>query len=105
MGIYDRDYTQIEGGSPTPFKLAWPKTAVAQIILLCVAIVLADGIATLFVAPSQNAGYFHFMTQYMAASPQSLVRPTLWWQLLTAGFAHSPESLTHVAFNIFGLFV
>ena len=111
MGIYDRDYTQDEGGPPQPLKLRWPQTAVSQIILLCVGIVILDAVGAVMINVPESKiakgapAYYHFMTDTMAATPHTLVSPWLWWQLLTSGFAHSTRTLTHVAFNMFGLWI
>ena len=40
----------------------------------------------------------------MAVHDDTLTRPWLWWQFLTAAFAHSPV-VEHILFNMLALFV
>jgi len=106
MGIYDRDYARDDGA--TPVQIRWPQTAVIQILTLCVIVVLADMVVSLAMDPDTSSGkkeFFHFMTRYMAATPQTALNPLLWWQFVTHGFAHSPRSLAHIVFNMFGLWL
>jgi membrane associated rhomboid family serine protease len=46
----------------------------------------------------------HKITWTLSADAYSLVRPWMWWQLLTSGFVHSPYSLGHIASNMLGLY-
>jgi membrane associated rhomboid family serine protease len=40
----------------------------------------------------------------MASSAEDLMRPWYWWRFLTSGFAHSPEDIRHILYNMAGLF-
>ena len=40
----------------------------------------------------------------MAVRVGTLTQPWLWWQFLTAGFAHSPLNINHILANMLGLF-
>jgi len=40
----------------------------------------------------------------LAVHVDTLWRPWLWWQCLTAGFAHSPDNFQHILFNMLVLF-
>ncbi len=64
------------------------------IVLVCFGVWLLNGI--LF--PDNNT-----LTAYMAVHTWILRVPEYWWQFLTAGFAHAPNSLGHVAFNMLAL--
>jgi membrane associated rhomboid family serine protease len=50
-------------------------------------------------------GKSHWLMENMAASRESLVKPYLWWQLLSYGFAHSTSDIWHLFWNMFGLWV
>lgn len=90
VGIYDRDYYRQE---PQPGVSAYtPRTVVAAIIVVNVAIWLID---------SLTEGR---LSEQMAVHPFTLTRPWLWWEFLTAGFAHSPSDVNHILFNMLGLF-
>ena len=40
----------------------------------------------------------------LSADVYSLIRPWMWWQLVTSGFAHAPNELWHILFNMLGLY-
>lgn len=90
MGIYDREYYREQRPG---LSLGAPRTMVTTLVLINVAIYLADGLLT-----SQS----HAITLTLAAKPGSLINPLQWWQLLTYGFAHDPEP-THILFNMLAL--
>jgi len=90
MGIHDRDYYRSEDQSPG-IHLGGPRSMVTSLILLNVAIFLFD---ILIAAPD------HWLSNAMQMRVGSLGKPWLWWQMLTSGFAHDPESMLHIGFNM-----
>ena len=50
-------------------------------------------------------GNKHWLTEHMKATPDSLVKPYLWWQLLSYGFAHSTLDVMHIFWNMVGLWI
>lgn len=90
MGIYDRDYYRQERPG---IHLRLPTTIIGLVILINVALWLADGLIT----PETRA-----ISHALAVKPSSLMQPWLWWQFLTYGFVHHPE-LWHVLGNMLGL--
>lgn len=88
MGIYDRDYTRSERPS---FALGTPRSAVGVLVLVNVAVYVANALT------SDNA-----LISLLGVRPESLTQPWLWWQFLTYGFAHDP-SPAHVLFNMLTL--
>jgi membrane associated rhomboid family serine protease len=93
MGLYDRDYTRSEPrGYGGPFALG--QSMVTTIIVICSVLFLANLLFT-----SQS----NWITEHLAATGNSLVKPWLWWQLLTYGFAHDPRNVFHLVFNMLGL--
>lgn len=88
MGIYDRDYYRQEQPG---VSVHTPRTIVGWIIVANVAIWLADSFAEGRISDA------------MAVHVGTLAQPWLWWQFLTAGFAHSP-GLGHILSNMLVLF-
>ena len=89
MGIYDRDYYRQEQRS-SPFSHA-PRTVVGWLIAVNVVVWLVDGL----VVPG--------LCRSMGVHVDTLTRPLLWWQYLTAGFAHAP-GVQHILFNMLVLY-
>ncbi|MEN6458377.1 MAG: rhomboid family intramembrane serine protease [Thermoguttaceae bacterium] len=108
MGIYDRPYyrqVQRSGFSPSG---RW--SVVSVLIAVNVAVWLIDGL--LLSGPSLGQGW---LAKHMAVNVlprgmgegvlrDTLSHPWLWWQFLTAGFAHAPASFEHILFNMIALF-
>ena len=94
MGIYDRDYYQTQRPG---ISIRGPRSVVGWLIAINVAIFLADGLFT-----PDGSGIT--INKILAAHVYTLVKPWLWWQFLTYGFAHSswPE-YWHILGNMAGL--
>ena len=45
-----------------------------------------------------------WLSDHMAVHVDTLTQPWLWWQYLTAGFAHSPLRFDHILGNMLVLF-
>jgi membrane associated rhomboid family serine protease len=41
----------------------------------------------------------------MAIAPDSLLKPWMWWQFVTACFAHDPSRIGHIIGNMFSLYI
>lgn len=97
MGIHDREYYRSEAsdhfGGGMHGARSW--SVVTQIIVVTAAVYVLD----LFI------GNRHWLMENLAATPASLAKPYLWWQLLTYGFAHSTRDISHIFWNMFGLWV
>lgn len=92
MGIYDRDYYRQERGS---FSWRLPRSVVGALILINVAVYLADGLLT----PDS-----HSLTRTLTLTVGDLTTPWHWWHFLTYGFAHQPwPEFAHILFNMLGL--
>ncbi len=98
MGIYDREYYRTEQRSQG-FSFPTPRSIVGMIIGINVVLWLADilpGIAD----PAARG----WLSSHMGVQVDTLTRPWMWWQFLTAGFAHSPIDFQHILFNMLVLF-
>jgi len=97
MGLYDRDYGKF--GEKTAWDRAQnPKSMVVILIIVTGVIFLVDMITS----PQGEPG---FITQWGAVRGDTLLKPWLWWQFLSYGFLHSQETIFHIVFNMFGLFI
>lgn len=104
MGIQDRDYYPQQR---PPFSMGAPRSAVVVLIIINVVIWILDYFTQ---ARVEQYGLHEvivgrWLSDTMAVSGETLTRPWLWWKFLTYGFAHSPNNLGHVFWNMFGLFV
>ena len=88
MGLYDREYYREERQG---FVLGGDRTMVTNVILVNVGIYLAD---LLFEGKIRNT---------LELWPDLFQRPWNAWQLLTAGFVHSPN-VWHILINMLVLF-
>lgn len=101
MGIYDRDYYRPARPAPV-YSSFRPRSIVITLIVVNVAVWLIDG---LFLSGSlRNYMAVHVVpSDSPLAYGDTLTHPWLWWQFLTAGFAHAAE-FQHVLFNMLVLF-
>jgi membrane associated rhomboid family serine protease len=92
MGIYDRPYYRDDRGA------SWlsGRSMVVNLILLNVAVYIAQFIFD---------GRQETLTQLLALHADLLERPWHVYQLLSYGFAHDPNSVAHIAFNMFGVWL
>ncbi len=113
MGIYDRDYYRQE--RQPGFSLRGPSTIVGAIILINVALFLANGLLTRPDSKLAWAGdlspeeFFSkrmgLITYHLAVKGTSLTNPLCWWQFVTYGFAHAPPPrYWHLIGNMLVLF-
>ena len=102
MGIYDRDYVNNQRGMGSPnmpgsggrmFARAPGWSVTTWLIVVNVAVYV---LMMLFLAPVFNAGK---LTVYDGIQRLEV------WRLITFQFLHSPSSITHIAFNMLGLWI
>lgn len=100
MGLYDRDYGRHER---TPWdRVERPRSMVITLIVINVVVFFVDLILD---GSNVNGDPRTLVDKYFAVQGQTLVRPWMWWQFLTYGFVHDTSSITHILFNMFGLYV
>jgi len=87
MGLYDRDYSR---GPEPGYHLTAPTTATMQLLVLTVGVYVAQ---LLFVE----------LTGWLRLPPDWWRRPWEAYRLVTYGFAHSPDDIKHIIFNMLGL--
>ena len=107
MGIYDRPYYQddeqrgifLGGGGGG----GGPQMMVTKIVLVNVGIFIVDA---LFL--KGQIGDFcaaRIGRAVDGANLSTLTHPLTWWRFLAYGFVHDPNSIGHVGFNMFGLWM
>jgi membrane associated rhomboid family serine protease len=89
MGVYDREYYREEQRG---FNLGGDWSAWATLIVINVGVFVLD-----MFSPD------HWLSDHLKLQPDLIHEPWKFWQLLTYGFAHSPDSIWHLVFNMFGL--
>jgi len=89
VGIYDRDYYRKRSGTGGAFGL-WLQTAVGSLIALNVVCWILQ-VAT----PA--------VTEFLSATADQVFGLQI-WRLVTANFAHAPNSIYHLGFNMLFLF-
>lgn len=114
MGLYDRDYYRDRGGGGggRGFDLGGfgGRSMTINLILINVAVYAVDIVWMLF---TDHAWFNEFLAlKIWRAGPDPIPSPEFWqwqfpfnvWQVLTAGFAHSPTSIWHLLGNMLVLF-
>ena len=91
MGIYDREYLRDED-QPQGLRLVFGSSAVTTLIVLNVAVALADMFSD-----------HHWLNDQLSVWSFTLKQPWRLWEFLTYGFAHNPDNLNHIIFNMIGL--
>jgi len=87
MGFHDRDYYR-EGSQS------------AYVTSIVVKLIIINGI--IFFAELLFGG--REVVSLLGVHADTIVRPLYWWQFLTTGFAHDPDQLNHILFNMLGLY-
>jgi membrane associated rhomboid family serine protease len=106
MGIYDRSYYREEprrGGYGH-----W--SAVTTLIVINVAVFVADMFAPLVQIRDPITGMpivlpLHWLDYHMGLMSNFFTHPWSVWELVTYGFAHDPQNLMHILFNMLGLWM
>jgi membrane associated rhomboid family serine protease len=95
MGYQDRDYYR---GEAPANPLAG--SVVIQLIVVNVLVFLVN---YLF-AHSPGSKTNDWIMNWLELQPGAITRPLQWYQFLTYGFAHDTQGLTHLGFNMLGLY-
>lgn len=104
MGLYDRDYGREE-------RTLWdrvenPRSITITLIVINVVVYFANLIFyTKEPGPVGQVIKTYPINDWLAVYDSTLMRPWMWWQFLTYGFAHSMQGIFHLVFNMFVLYV
>ena len=88
MGYQDRDYYRSDQR-----QNAYIQSMVIKLIIINGVVFLAD----LFFTPGNRE-----LMETLAVHGDTIAKPWMWWQFLTAGFAHG--GITHIGCNMIGLY-
>jgi membrane associated rhomboid family serine protease len=94
MGYQERDYYRDDSGESGFQIKSW---TVRLLIVTCV-VFLANLLTS-------TTGHQNWLIDLLKLEGNAVANPVLWYQFLTAGFVHNPESLWHLAGNMLGLYV
>ncbi|MEC8473754.1 MAG: rhomboid family intramembrane serine protease [Planctomycetota bacterium] len=104
MGIYDRDYGR-QAYSPWEQSNA-PKTITVTLIIINVFVFIVEQVTREQIRTSNGDILIDCVViDWLAISGDTLMKPWMWWQFLTYGFAHDVSSINHLLYNMIGLFV
>ena len=92
MGVYDRDYYR-EEQQPPGIQFSG-RMMVTNLVIVTAAVFLV----IMFTRDN-------WLMNTLAAEPSVVVKPWLLWKLVTYGFAHDPEQIGHIFWNMFGLWI
>ena len=93
MGIQDREYYREEERG---FRITSPRSVVVTLIIINLVIFVVDAFSGNSSPISKN------LSSFMAVKTDVFQHPWRLYELLTAGFAHSPVNGTHGFFHVFG---
>jgi membrane associated rhomboid family serine protease len=93
MGYQDREYYH-EEQAPSGMQLGGELSYTWRLVIVTVAVWLVNFFA-----------FPQLMGDWLAVRGDTVVRPQFWYQFLTYGFAHNPEGLGHIFWNMFGLVI
>jgi membrane associated rhomboid family serine protease len=92
MGIYDRDYSRGDRYGDAPgYHLTGPRTITTKIVIFT---------SLIYLAQLLTSGW---LTNTFELHPDWYRRPWEAYQLLTYGFLHAPDNVSHILFNMLGL--
>jgi membrane associated rhomboid family serine protease len=97
MGLYDRDYTREDDD----WRSGQPGRGAPLVQSMTIALIVIN--AAVFLV-DQLFGDEHKLMLALSVKPDTIVQPWLWWQFLTAAFAHDWHGINHIFGNMLGLF-
>ncbi|MEM8911263.1 MAG: rhomboid family intramembrane serine protease [Planctomycetota bacterium] len=99
MGLYDRDYGRQDR---TPWdRVENPRSMVTILIIFTVVVFFLD----IVTSGREDGRSFSRMLQWFGVHPTTLIRPWRLYETLTYGFLHDTQSILHIVFNMFVLFI
>jgi membrane associated rhomboid family serine protease len=105
MGLYDRDYGRDER---TPWdRVENPRSMVITLIVINAVVFLVNILFYKQQTDPLNGDVVrsYYINEWLAVYGSTVAKPWMWWQFLTYGFVHDTNSIFHLLFNMFGLFV
>jgi membrane associated rhomboid family serine protease len=95
MGFENRDYYREDDGYGNSSSVGSDLSITMRMIIICATLFLIN----LFLFPD------HKLTkQILSLHDDTYAKPWLWFQYLTYGFAHNPQNIGHILWNMLALF-
>lgn len=94
MGYQERDYYR-DGTGEEGFQI---KSWTVRLILINCAVFLANLLTS-------TSGHKDWLNHLLSLQGNAVVEPMMWYQFLTSGFVHNPDSLWHIVGNMLGLYI
>ena len=105
MGLYNRDYGR-EYGEETPWDRQMRSQQNKSMTVILIAVTFAFFVVDLFLPSTlEGESSLSWMGRYLSVNQDTMLKPWMWWKCLTYGFVHDSNSIMHLAFNMFALFV
>lgn len=101
MGLYDRDYARDQPRRLPPLA---SYSMVTILIVVTVAVFLADHMSPI-IHVNMDGSINRWLSDHLSVQAGTLTHPLEWWRFLTAGFDHAPGIISHVGWNMFGLYL
>lgn len=108
MGIYDRQYYS-EEHEPRGFQLGGSggqRMLVTKLVIINVVVYLIDYLTAQHItAPNGQSVVIGTISKHLTLQGDFFAAPWSVWQFLTYGFLHDLNSVTHILFNMVGLWM
>ena len=99
MGYQDREYYQDSFG-PRGFPMGGELTYTYRIVIANAVVFLANIVGNIVTGDDGNR-----LMDLLAMHGDTANHPLQWYQFLTYGFAHNPDDIGHLFWNMFGLVI
>lgn len=99
MGLYDREYGRDDYGQSPGIRLDGPRSLATNLVLLTV------GVYLLQIFTNAAPGDSGWLTSNLSLHADVLKRPWMIFQFLSYGFLHDPYNITHILFNMVGVWM
>jgi len=99
MGLYDREYGRNDYGQAPGIRLDGPRSLTTNLVLL------TFGIYLLQIFTNGAAGDSGWITEIFSLQADALTKPWLLFEFLSYGFLHDPNNITHILFNMIGVWM
>lgn len=94
--LEDRDYYREGSYRSGGIQFGSPRMVVSWLVLLNVGVFILNLLLS-------TQRHHHWLMTFLSLQPENLAQPWMWWRLLTYGFAHDPSGISHILWNMVGL--
>ncbi len=99
MGIYDRNYYREE--NELDLRPNWDqRSAVSTLIIINVVVFVANALLSKGITLLHQGA----VNERLLLSGEDIKHPFLWWHIVSYGFCHDATGISHLLFNMLGLY-